>query len=53
LKALGFFSGAADGDFGPRTQAAVIAAQRKLNLTADGIVGNGTWTALQAPNNVA
>jgi Putative peptidoglycan binding domain len=53
LKALGFLTGSADGDFGPRTQAAVIAAQRKLNLTADGIVGNGTWTALQSQGGIA
>jgi hypothetical protein len=47
LLALGLFNGSVDGDFGPRTQAAVIAAQRKFQLTADGIVGGATWAALQ------
>jgi peptidoglycan hydrolase-like protein with peptidoglycan-binding domain len=35
-----------DGVFGARTKAAVIAAQRVLNLTPDGIVGQRTWKAL-------
>jgi Putative peptidoglycan binding domain len=48
LKALGFFNGVVDGDFGPLTKAAVIAMQKKSNLTADGIVGARTWAALQA-----
>lgn len=47
LRSLGVFSGPADGDFGPQTQAAVIAAQKRLGLTADGIVGPSTWTALE------
>ena len=33
----------ADGDFGPTTQAYTIAFQRKMGLTADGIVGKTTW----------
>ncbi|MDQ1009805.1 hypothetical protein QFZ82_004290 [Streptomyces sp. V4I23] len=36
-----------DGDFGPRTQAALIAFQHKAGLTADGIAGTRTWRALQ------
>jgi peptidoglycan hydrolase-like protein with peptidoglycan-binding domain len=32
-----------DGDFGPATQAAVIAFQNLFGLTADGIIGQGTW----------
>jgi len=33
----------ADGDFGPKTEAAVKAWQTANGLTADGIVGNSTW----------
>lgn len=46
LKAIGVYQGAADGVFGPGTQAAVKAAQRKYRLQPDGIVGPGTWRAL-------
>ena len=38
----------ADGDFGPKTKGAVIAFQRSKGLMADGIVGRGTWAALDA-----
>ena len=34
---------AADGIFGSRTEAAVVAFQRIFGLTPDGIVGPGTW----------
>lgn len=37
----------ADGVFGAKTKAAVIAYQKSVGLTADGIVGKNTWTALQ------
>jgi len=48
LAAAGFSAGAADGSFGPKTQAAVKAFQTARGLTADGVVGPKTWTALQA-----
>jgi peptidoglycan hydrolase-like protein with peptidoglycan-binding domain len=36
--------GPADGDFGPRTRAAVEAFQRWGQVSADGIVGDRTWS---------
>ena len=38
---------ATDGDFGPKTKAAVVAFQQKNGLTADGIVGPKSWAALR------
>lgn len=37
---------AADGDFGPKTHAAVVAFQTSKGLAADGIVGPKTWAAI-------
>ncbi|HWC67271.1 MAG TPA: peptidoglycan-binding protein [Acidimicrobiales bacterium] len=46
LAAAGFDPGAADGNFGPRTEVAVRAYQTSRRLDVDGIVGRQTWTAL-------
>jgi len=42
------FKCSADGDFGPKTKAAVIAFQKSKGLTPDGVVGPKTWAALRA-----
>jgi putative chitinase len=44
-KALGL---SADGDFGPGTEKAVKDFQSKNGLTADGFVGDATWSKIQA-----
>ena len=36
----------ADGDFGPKTHAGVVAFQKSKNLVADGIVGPKTWAVI-------
>ena len=36
----------ADGDFGPATEAAVLAFQRRNGLEPDGIIGSATWAGL-------
>ena len=43
---------AADGDFGPGTEAAVKAFQEKAGLAVDGIAGPDTFTALGLPELV-
>lgn len=48
LTAAGYTYGKRDGDFGPRTLAAVVAFQADKGLTPDGIVGDRTWEALAA-----
>ncbi|MBD2178181.1 peptidoglycan-binding protein [Pseudanabaena sp. FACHB-1998] len=47
LQAKGFYSGKIDGDFGTGTANAVLKFQKANGLTADGIVGNASWTLLR------
>lgn len=46
LKKWGYYTGAVDGVFGPKTRAAVISFQKKNGLIADGIVGPRTEAAM-------
>jgi peptidoglycan hydrolase-like protein with peptidoglycan-binding domain len=46
LKVAGYDPGAADGYFGPKTEASVKAFQQARGITQDGIVGPGTRSAL-------
>lgn len=46
LKNWGYYTGAVDGIFGPKTKEAVMYFQRKNGLTADGIAGPKTLAAM-------
>lgn len=46
LTALGYDTNGVEGDFGSGTERAVMAYQRHLKLTADGIIGNATASAI-------
>lgn len=50
LKQLGFYKGAIDASFGPKTEAAVRAFQKAKRITVDGFVGPQTWVALKIYN---
>lgn len=46
LADLGFYNGPISGYFGEQTEAAIFDFQESQGLAADGIVGAGTWNAL-------
>ena len=48
LTTLGFYSGSKTGNFGDKTQEAVVAYQKSKGLTADGIAGTKTLAAINA-----
>jgi hypothetical protein len=48
LLRAGFDPGPIDGKLGKKTRAAVKAFQRKHGLTADGVVGEKTWSVLRS-----
>lgn len=50
LKAAGYLLGNADGIFGAKTKAAVIALQKDYNLKQDGIIGTQTWAVIKTLN---
>ncbi|OUC79515.1 peptidoglycan-binding protein [Streptomyces swartbergensis] len=47
LREAGLSPGAVDGIFGPHTERAVRALQKRANLVVDGIIGPHTWKALR------
>ena len=40
-----------DGNFGPETEQAVMAAQSQARVAADGVVGRATWAVLDEMGN--
>ena len=53
LRALGWYTGSADGDFGPATEAAVKAFQRANGLSADGKAGEKTLEKLNSSSAIS
>jgi len=53
LNGFGYGPLVVDGDFGNQTITAVKKFQQSLNLTADGVVGDQTWQALDHHKNQA
>lgn len=48
LKALGYYTGSVDGEFGEGTRKALVAFQKANGLTADGVAGTATLKKLHS-----
>jgi hypothetical protein len=48
LRGTDMYQGPVDGDFGPKTKAAVLLWQDHAKLCTDGAIGNNTWGSLMA-----
>lgn len=48
-KKLGFYTGAIDGEYGPKTKAAAKAVQKRAGLSRTGLIGDKTWYAAWRP----
>lgn len=46
LRDLGFYDGAIDGNFGPKTAASARAAQAEYDLVQDAVIGSVSWPIL-------
>lgn len=53
LKNWGYYNGAVDGVYGTQTKNAVIYFQRKNGLTADGVAGPATLSAIGLPSGTS
>lgn len=52
LRSRGFFDGSITGNFGDQTETAIIAFQKKAQLTADGVAGEKTLELLYGDNDI-
>lgn len=53
LKALGYYTGTVDGNYGTGTMAAVASFQLRNNLSADGVAGTRTYKKLYSSDALA
>lgn len=53
LKALGYYTGTVDGNYGTGTMAAVASFQLRNNLSADGVAGKRTYKKLYSSDALA